>query len=364
MGAAIELTGLTKCYSGSYAAREISVTIAPGEFFTLLGSSGSGKTTTLMMIAGFVTPDSGDIRIDGRSVRNLPPERRNLGVVFQSYALFPNMNVAQNVSFPLRMRRLPRTEIEKKVRAALEIVDLAPLAERRIGQLSGGQQQRVALARALVFEPPVLLMDEPLGALDRKLREQLQGEIKRIQKALGVTVVYVTHDQDEALMLSNRIAVMSHGAIEQMGTAMELYEKPRTLFVGQFLGESNLFEGEVAECSGSALRVKLEDGSLVGASGLGCALGERVRIFIRPEMVELPTTAAPTSNLLRSRLLSVDYLGSAKRYIFETPCGKMTYRVNRSADISTLQVGSECIVGWKPENASIFRLNEAKPYGN
>jgi spermidine/putrescine ABC transporter ATP-binding subunit len=356
MGAAIDLTGLTKSYSGSYAAREISVMIAPGEFFTLLGSSGSGKTTTLMMIAGFVTPDSGDIRIDGRSVRNLPPERRNLGVVFQSYALFPNMNVAQNVSFPLRMRRLPKAEIEKKVRAALEIVDLAPLAERRIGQLSGGQQQRVALARALVFEPPVLLMDEPLGALDRKLREQLQGEIKRVQKALGVTVVYVTHDQDEALMLSDRIAVMSHGAIEQMGTAMELYEKPKTLFVGQFLGESNLLEGEITECFGSALRVRLEDGTLVEASGLGCAPGERVRIFIRPEMVELATTAAPSSNVLRGRLQSVDYLGSAKRYVLETSCGKLTCRVSRSADTSTFQTGVAYFVGWKQENASIFRI--------
>jgi putative spermidine/putrescine transport system ATP-binding protein len=358
MGAAIELVGLAKSYGGSYAVRETSISIEAGEFFTLLGSSGSGKTTTLMMIAGFVPPDSGDILINGRSVRNLPPERRNLGVVFQSYALFPNMSVAQNISFPLRMRRLARADINRRVSAALEMVDLLPLADRRIGQLSGGQQQRVALARALVFEPPVLLMDEPLGALDRKLREQLQGEIKRLQKALGVTVIYVTHDQDEALILSDRIAVMSNGAIEQMGPAAELYEHPKTLFVGQFIGESNLLEGRVACCEGDRCRVRLRDGNLVNARGSGYSQGDPVRILIRPEMVVLTNGLGGACNSLKACLRSVDYLGSANRYLLDTSSGTIICRVARSAVIGAIHTGRDFFVSWKAEDASLFRADE------
>jgi ABC-type Fe3+/spermidine/putrescine transport system ATPase subunit len=356
MGAAIELVGLAKSYAGSYAVRDISIRIEAGEFFTLLGSSGSGKTTTLMMIAGFVTPDRGDITIAGCSVRDLPPERRNLGVVFQSYALFSNMSVAQNVSFPLRMRRLPGTDIERKVRDALDMVDLAPFANRRINQLSGGQQQRVALARALVFEPPVLLMDEPLGALDRKLREQLQGEIKRVQKALGVTVVYVTHDQDEALMLSDRIAVMFNGAIEQTGPASEVYERPKTLYVGQFLGESNILDGLVAECVEHHLQVKLYDGSLVHALGMGYSSGDPVRILIRPEMMVLANKRPSVSNALQARLQSVDYLGSANRYTLDTACGTIVCRLARSVDSAAIRSSAELFVSWNAEDANVFRV--------
>jgi ABC-type Fe3+/spermidine/putrescine transport system ATPase subunit len=236
-GAEVVLAGLTRYYGETAAVREVSLAVGAGEFVTLLGPSGSGKTTTLMIVAGFVEPSAGDVRIGGRSVLGLPPHRRNLGVVFQSYALFPHMPVFDNVAFPLRMRRVDRTETRRRVAAALDMVQLGALAERRIHQLSGGQQQRVALARALVFEPPVLLMDEPLGALDRKLREQMQLEIKRLQRALGLTAIYVTHDQEEALLLSDRVAIMHEGAIHQVGAPAEVYERPATAFVADFVGE-------------------------------------------------------------------------------------------------------------------------------
>lgn len=242
-GAAVRLHGLTKRYAGRAAVDEVSLDIEVGEFMTFLGPSGSGKTTTLNMIAGFTRATEGSITVDDTNVADLPPHRRDLGMVFQHYALFPHMSVAKNVAFPLEQRKVSKPEIARRVTEALRMVQLDSMADRLPSGLSGGQQQRVALARAVVFNPRVLLMDEPLGALDKKLREQLQTEISRMHRELGITFVFVTHDQEEALALSDRIAVFNDGRIEQVGTPEELYERPATLFVAQFLGESNVFPG-------------------------------------------------------------------------------------------------------------------------
>ncbi len=242
--AAIKLDKVTKRFDGKVlAVDEVTLDIAAGEFFSLLGPSGCGKTTSLRMIAGFEHPDSGRVQVGGRDITDLPVHRRDMGMVFQSYALFPHRTVAENVAFGLRMREVPKPEIARRVQAALSQVALTGMEDRKPGQLSGGQQQRVALARALVVEPPVLLCDEPLGALDRKLRQQMQFELKELQKRLGVTLVFVTHDQEEALAMSDRIAVMNKGKIEQVGSPTEIYERPRTRFVADFIGEINILEG-------------------------------------------------------------------------------------------------------------------------
>ena len=242
--AAIKLDQVTKTFDGRVMAVDaVTLDIAAGEFFSLLGPSGCGKTTSLRMIAGFEHPDSGRVHVGGKDITDLPVHRRDMGMVFQSYALFPHRTVAENVAFGLRMREVPKPEIERRVAAALAQVALTGFETRKPGQLSGGQQQRVALARALVVEPPVLLCDEPLGALDRKLRQQMQFELKELQKRLGVTLVFVTHDQEEALAMSDRIAVMNGGKVEQVGTPTEIYERPRTRFVADFIGEINILEG-------------------------------------------------------------------------------------------------------------------------
>ena len=242
--AAIKLDKVTKRFDGKVlAVDEVTLDIAAGEFFSLLGPSGCGKTTSLRMIAGFEHPDSGRVQVGGRDITDLPVHRRDMGMVFQSYALFPHRTVAENVAFGLRMREVPKPEIARRVQAALSQVALTGMEDRKPGQLAGGQQQRVALARALVVEPPVLLCDEPLGALDRKLRQQMQFELKELQKRLGVTLVFVTHDQEEALAMSDRIAVMNKGKIEQVGSPTEIYERPRTRFVADFIGEINILEG-------------------------------------------------------------------------------------------------------------------------
>jgi putative spermidine/putrescine transport system ATP-binding protein len=256
--ATIKLANVTKTFDGRVVAvDEVTLDIAAGEFFSLLGPSGCGKTTSLRMIAGFERPDSGRVHVAGQDITDLPVHRRDMGMVFQSYALFPHRTVAQNVAFGLRMREVPRPEIERRVEAALAQVALTGLEERKPGQLSGGQQQRVALARALVVEPRVLLCDEPLGALDRKLRQQMQFELKELQKRLGVTLVFVTHDQEEALAMSDRIAVMNSGRVEQVGTPTEIYERPRTRFVADFIGEINILEGDGCACALRPEKVRL-----------------------------------------------------------------------------------------------------------
>ena len=273
--AAVRLEGLTKSYDGRHRAVDaIALDVKPGEFFSLLGPSGCGKTTTLRMIAGFETADEGRIVVGDTDVTDLAVHKRNMGMVFQSYALFPHRTVAENVAFGLRMRKVPRAEIEERVRAALAMVALTGFEDRRPGQLSGGQQQRVALARAIVICPPVLLCDEPLGALDRKLRHQMQVELKQLQKELGVTLVFVTHDQEEALAMSDRIAVMNEGRIEQIGTPGDIYDRPRTRFVADFIGDINLID----QPDGRALalrpeRIRLGAGELSGRIETASFLG-------------------------------------------------------------------------------------------
>ncbi|HRK95103.1 MAG TPA: ABC transporter ATP-binding protein, partial [Rhodospirillales bacterium] len=286
----VRLRGIEKSFDGaSLVVKGVDLDIRRGEFLTLLGPSGSGKTTILMMLAGFETPTRGEIVIDGRPVGNLPPHKRDIGIVFQSYALFPHMTVAENLAFPLEVRKRRRGEIRERVERALSIVRLDGLGGRRPNQLSGGQQQRVALARALVFEPKLVLMDEPLGALDKQLREHMQLEIKHIHERLGVTFVYVTHDQTEALTMSDRVAVMSHGVIEQLDTPERVYEAPLNAFVAHFVGENNRLPGRVLSSDGTTCVVEVADGWRIDALaiGKGAVPGAATTVSLRPERVRL-----------------------------------------------------------------------------
>ena len=284
-GARVELRQLSKAYDGLVAVNAINLDIPAGTFVSLLGPSGSGKTTTLNLIAGFLTPDAGDILIDGRSVADVPPHKRNIGMVFQSYSLFPHMTVAENVGFPLRMRgQLARDAAQKRIEEMLALVQLSHLRARYPRQLSGGQQQRVAMARALVSRPRLLLMDEPLGALDKKLREQMQFEIKRIHRNVGTTVGYVTHDQSEALTMSDLVVIMHRAGIAQLGTPRALYETPANAFVADFIGDSNLLPVHVVETVHDSCTVKTEGGAVIRTMAMPLvALGDRVLLLVRPE---------------------------------------------------------------------------------
>jgi len=293
IGAQVEVAGLTKRFGQTVAIDDATFSIARGEFLSLLGPSGSGKTTILMSIAGFQQPSAGRILVGGRDVAPLPANKRNIGMVFQRYALFPHMSVAQNIAFPLQMRGWSRARQAEAVERMLSMVQLTDLGERLPSQLSGGQQQRVALARALVFEPPLLLMDEPLGALDKKLREELQVEIKSLQRRLGITVLFVTHDQGEALAMSDRIAVMNHGRIEQIGCPQTLYHAPRSVFVADFMGDSNVFNGQVSAVDAGAgiVTVEARGARIAGAIGdadtATFAHGRPATVMVRPEKIAI-----------------------------------------------------------------------------
>jgi putative spermidine/putrescine transport system ATP-binding protein len=293
IGAAVRLDGLFKSYGKQAVVSDVSLAIGAGRFLTLLGPSGSGKTTTLMMLAGFSEPDQGNIVIDGKDVTTLPPQHRNLGIVFQHYALFPHLSVAENIAFPLRVRKLPAAEIEERVAWALDVVRLQAFGERLPAQLSGGQQQRVALARAIVFHPPVVLMDEPLGALDKNLRFQMQVEIKEIQQRLGMTVVYVTHDQEEAMNMSDTIVIMNQGRIEQMGPPRQVYEAPASVFAGHFLGEANLIAGTI----GDGPDIALPSGITLLPAAAATSCGLRRSCSRKPRCLEAPAPA-PTRSMV------------------------------------------------------------------
>jgi spermidine/putrescine ABC transporter ATP-binding subunit len=314
-GASVVLTGVAKRFDTVGAVRGISLSIAAGEFVTLLGPSGSGKTTTLMMIAGFEAPTAGDIAIDARSVVTLPPHKRDIGMVFQNYALFPHLTVAENIGFPLRQRRVDRTTRARLIAETLEMVRLPGYGSRYPRQLSGGQQQRVALARAIVFRPRLLLMDEPLGALDKQLRESLQLEMRRLHADLGITFIYVTHDQEEALTMSDRIAVMHEGRIAQVGTPEDLYDRPRDRFVASFIGESNFFPGIVsgtengvvaADCGGMVLRAVAETAP---------ALGDKVTLTTRPERVRFVDAESTAANRVWATVTETVFAGERRRYL-------------------------------------------------
>ena len=311
-GARLRISDLTKRFrgAGTPAVDRVGLDIAPGEFMTFLGPSGSGKTTTLNMIAGLETVTSGTITMDDRDIATLPAYKRDLGMVFQQYALFPHMTATKNIAFPLKQRRLPKAEVAEKVAEALRLVRLEEYAERLPGQLSGGQQQRVALARAIVFGPRALLMDEPLGALDKKLREQLQVEIGRLHRELGATVVFVTHDQEEALALSDRIAIFNQGRIEQVGTAEDLYERPRSRFVATFVGDSNIFDGRV---SGGTLT---GDGFTLRVPETGAPDGPAA-LVVRPERLRVVDEPRTDGNTLSGTVTDVVYQGAYRKILLE-----------------------------------------------
>jgi spermidine/putrescine ABC transporter ATP-binding subunit len=361
-GGEVRLESLTKVYGSVVAVEGATVTIDPGSFFTLLGPSGSGKTTTLMMIAGFVHPTRGAILVDGKPVAALPPQKRNLGMVFQSYAVFPHLTVFENIAFPLQVRRVPAAEIRQRVGEALELVRLRGYDQRLPRQLSGGEQQRVALARALVFRPPVLLMDEPLGALDKKLRAHMQLELKHIQRHLHVTVIYVTHDQEEALTMSDRVAVMQRGHIEQVGTPAELYEAPTNRFVADFLGESNFVEAVVVRPAGNGRYLVRTRGGLdlqgVGAGPL--REGQPVTVAVRPEKLALGDELAPRepSGLVNAGKGSVEeliYVGDATRYRVAVGAdGVMTVKVQNRLASRAYRPGEPVLLTWDSAETRLF----------
>ena len=310
----VRFDNVEKSYDGrTLVVRDLSLDVAPGEFLTLLGPSGSGKTTTLLMLAGFESPTGGEILLEGRPITRLPPHKREIGMVFQNYALFPHMTVWQNVAFPLAIRGLPKHEIAERVARALAVVKLVDLESRRPLQLSGGQQQRVALARAFVFNPRLVLLDEPLGALDKQLREQMQYELKQIHEALDVTMVYVTHDQSEALTMSDRIAVFNAGRLQQVGAPRVVYEQPANAFVAQFIGESNRLTGNVVDARGDRRRVRVADGCVIEAVAVDAGgPGEATLLAIRPEHLVLAPAGA-YANTLSARVEDLIYQGDIAR---------------------------------------------------
>ena len=327
----IRFDQLTKFYGPVCVVEQLDLGIEKGEFVSLLGPSGSGKTTLLMMLAGFTQPTSGQILVDGRAINAVPTHKRGIGVVFQNYALFPHMTVGENIAFPLQMRGVGKAEIAERVTKALDMVQLAAMRDRKPAQLSGGQQQRVALARALVFEPGVVLMDEPLGALDKQLREQMQLDIRALHNRLGLTIVFVTHDQGEALTMSDRIAVFNKGKIEQIGTPREIYDAPRTRFVAEFIGETNLVEGVVENMQGNQALVRLNSGHrLVAASGSGFAAGSKVLLSVRPERIELGQAAAGDNHFATSVLDTV-YQGDHLRVQLDDKAHGFIVRLDRKA---------------------------------
>jgi putative spermidine/putrescine transport system ATP-binding protein len=342
-----------KTYDGEIlVVKDLNLDIRRGEFLTMLGPSGSGKTTSLMMLAGFEVPTNGEIILAGTSLRNTPPHKRDIGVVFQNYALFPHMTVEENVVFPLSVRRVPRSEQRERVQKALEVVKLGALGNRRPGQLSGGQQQRVALARALVFEPKLVLMDEPLGALDKQLREHMQIEIKHIHESLGLTVVYVTHDQTEALTMSDRIAVFNDGMIQQLDSPQGLYELPRNDFVANFIGENNVLTGTVEGIDGERCQVRLNDGTLIQARPVAIGgPGSRTNLSLRPEKVDIIAPGAEHSNRLPATVRETIYYGDHMRVRLvvlgnEDFTVKMRYRANRPVPT----VGEKLFIGFTAQN--------------
>jgi putative spermidine/putrescine transport system ATP-binding protein len=339
----LSLRSISKSYvAGQNVVDGIDLDVEPGEFVSFLGPSGSGKTTTLMMIAGFERPTVGEIGIAGRAIDAVEPYDRNIGMVFQNYALFPHMNAAQNVGFPLRMRGVPKPEADRKIAAALEMVGLAKLATRKPAELSGGQQQRVALARALVFEPDLVLLDEPLGALDKTLREQMQMELKRIHRDLGVTMIYVTHDQTEAMAMSDRIAVFAQGRIEQIGSPSEVYFKPRTSFVASFVGDSNLFRGKTL----GGNRVDVECLGHISTGGPALAAGRDVHVLIRPETIRLKSTRTPAlSEGINVQIEEVVNYGDSFLIVGRKSGRDLRIRIP-SIDMPPFVRGDECRIEW------------------
>ena len=349
----VRFVGVQKNYGAFQVVKDLNLDIHKGEFLTLLGPSGSGKTTTLMMLAGFENATDGEILIDDRPITQLPPHRRGIGVVFQSYALFPHMTIAQNLAFPLEVRGMDRSEIAGRVGRALEMVELPGVGGRRPAQLSGGQQQRIALARALIFEPPMVLLDEPLGALDKHLREQMQYEIKELHRKLGITMVYVTHDQSEALTMSDRVAVFDHGRIQQLCDPETLYREPGTAFVASFIGENNPLSGSLHTRGADGMCVvKLKSGEMVQGAACDTARpGDNVTVFVRPECVEL----GGSEQGIYGTISDIVFHGDHVRCLIETAGTKGFIYKSSSRSRVDLSKGSNVSLSWSPRNARVLR---------
>jgi len=350
----VEFERVQKSYDGeTLVVKDLNLSLPKGEFLTMLGPSGSGKTTCLMMLAGFETATTGDIRLDGKPINNIPPHKRGIGMVFQNYALFPHMTVGENLSFPLEVRKIGKSDRETKITRALDMVQMGDFANRRPAQLSGGQQQRIALARALVFEPELVLMDEPLGALDKQLRETLQFEITRLAHELGITVVYVTHDQTEALTMSDRVAVFDDGRIQQLAPPDELYESPQNSFVAQFIGENNTLEGTVKEIRNGLATVELDGGEIIDCKPVNVsAPGERTVVSIRPERVETnKDRLSPDAHTLKAEVMEFIYMGDIFRTRLRV-AGKDDFivKTRNAPDQPRLKPGTQIEIGWLPED--------------
>jgi spermidine/putrescine transport system ATP-binding protein len=364
----IRLEGVTKRFTDTLAVDDLSLEIERGSFFAMLGPSGCGKTTTLRMIGGFEDPTAGRVFLGGTDVTDHPPFRRDVNTVFQSYALFPHLSVERNVSFGLERRKIGKDEIRRRVADILELVQLSGLGARRPSQLSGGQQQRVALARALVNHPRALLLDEPLGALDLRLRRQLQIELKRIQQDVGITFVHVTHDQEEALTMADTIAVMSDGRIEQMGSGEELYERPRTEFVANFLGISNLLDGTVGSRDGAMATFDAEEGErvLVPTDRFAHVNGGAIRIGVRPEKITIAASGGEvggaTRNVIHGRVTVASYLGTSIQYVVETKTGRELTVIapNRDGDAAgSIGPGRDVSLAWDPAHTFVVQRQES-----
>jgi putative spermidine/putrescine transport system ATP-binding protein len=349
----VRFENVQKSYDGEIlVVRDFNLAVEAGEFLTMLGPSGSGKTTCLMMLAGFETATSGSIILDGTSINDVPPWKREIGMVFQNYALFPHLTVGENLAYPLLVRGMSKSEIDERVKKAMDMVQLGGFGGRRPGQLSGGQQQRVAVARALVFEPKLVLMDEPLGALDKQLREQMQYEIKHIHENLGVTVVYVTHDQAEALTMSNRVCVFDDGVVQQVAPPEILYEQPENAFVAQFIGENNTFLGKVTEASGDQCDVQLDTGEVIKALAIKIdGVGSNSTLSLRPERVTINPEAGACPNNVDGLVKELIYLGDHIRARLEL-CGQDEFivKVPNSSHHTQLKEGETVKVGWQVED--------------
>ena len=352
MEAIVKINNVNKKYGDTHVVRNLFLEIKQGEFLTMLGPSGCGKTTTLRMIAGFETPTSGNIYIEGQEIQDTEPYEREVNTVFQNYALFPHMSIYDNLAFGLSVKKVNKEEIKKRVTEILELVQLVGFENRKPDQLSGGQKQRVAIGRAIINKPKVLLLDEPLGALDLKLRKQMQFELKRLQKKLGITFIYVTHDQEEALTMSDRIAIMYGGDLEQIGTPKEIYEKPKSKFVADFIGESNIFYGVADSIENDLLNVKLENGNAIAADA-NVKNNEIIYILVRPENIKLSKVPVEGFTLL-GKVKEHVYIGNVNKTIIILPTG-MEVKMNTNPKAELLEIGSEICVYWDKEDAVVIK---------
>ncbi len=347
----VEINGVNKIYGSNHVVKDLNLVVEEGEFLTLLGSSGCGKTTTLRMIAGFEEPTSGSIKVEGEAIEEKEPFERNVNTVFQSYALFPHKTIYDNIAYGLKMKKVPKDEIKKRVHEMMELVQLEGFEKRYPSQLSGGQKQRVAIARALINRPRVLLLDEPLGALDLKLRKQMQLELKRLQKKLNITFIYVTHDQEEALTMSDRIAIMNAGVLDQVAAPTEIYEHPATKFVATFIGETNIFDGSIRSINGESLSIQIENGD-VKATGSEFAAGEFINVSVRPEKMKYALDPVEGFTLIAT-VKDYVYVGSVVKCIAALPNGN-ELKIERLAGQPLPQLGEQIFPYWNEKDAVVI----------